>query len=91
MESLIAELKGKLIETLGLEDVRPEDIGDDDPLVDGPLELDSIDVLELVVLLEEDYGVTIADKETGQRAFRSLRALATFVSEQRAQTPPRCP
>ena len=86
MEPLLTELKTKLIDTLGLEDVQPADIGDDDPLVGGPLELDSIDVLELVVLLEEDYGATIPDKETGQRVFRSVRTLAAYVLEQRPES-----
>lgn len=79
MDPLIEELKGKLIQTLGLTHVKPEQLGPDDPLVGAGLGLDSIDVLEIVVLLEQDYGVKIDSKEVGQQAFASLRALADFV------------
>ena len=79
MEVLIAELKVKIIDTLSLLDVAPEDIGDDDLLVGGGLGIDSIDVLELVLMLEKDYGVKIESKDVGVQAFASVRALAGFV------------
>ena len=79
MEALIAELKIKIIDTLSLLDVAPEDIGDDDLLVGGDLGIDSIDVLELVLMLEKDYGVKIESKDVGVQAFVSVRALAGFV------------
>jgi acyl carrier protein len=79
MEALIAELKVKIIDTLSLLDVAPEDIGDDDLLVGGDLGIDSIDVLELVLMLEKDYGVKIESKDVGVQAFASVRALAGFV------------
>ena len=79
MEALIAELKIKIIDTLSLLDVAPEDIGDDDLLVGGDLGIDSIDVLELVLMLEKDYGVKIESKDVGVQAFASVRALAGFV------------
>ncbi len=79
MEALIAELKVKIIDTLSLLDVAPEDIGDDDLLVGGGLGIDSIDVLELVLMLEKDYGVKIESKDVGVQAFASVRALAGFV------------
>ena len=65
MEALIAELKIKIIGVLSLLDVTPQDIGDDDLLVGGDLGIDSIDVLELVLMLEKDYGVKIESKEMG--------------------------
>jgi acyl carrier protein len=83
MEALIAELKIKIIDTLSLLDVAPEDIGDDDLLVGGDLGIDSIDVLELVLMLEKDYGVKIESKDVGVQAFASVRALAGFVGENR--------
>ena len=83
MDKLIAELKVKIINTLSLMDVAPEDIGDDTQLVGGDLGIDSIDVLELVLMLEKDYGVKIESKEMGVEAFASVRALAGFVGKHR--------
>ena len=83
MEALIAELKVKIITVLSLLDVTPEDIGDDDRFVGGDLGIDSIDVLELVLMLEKDYGVKIESKEMGMEAFASVRALAGFVGKNR--------
>ena len=87
MDPLLDELKVKLVEAVGLTDVRPEDIDPDQPLVGEGLGLDSIDVLELVVMLEEDYGVKIDNKELGRKVFASLRSLADYVREHR--TPPK--
>jgi acyl carrier protein len=83
MEALIAELKVKIIDTLSLLDVTPEDIGDEDRLVGGGLGIDSIDVLELVLMLEKDYGVKIESKDVGIQAFASVRAMAGFVEKNR--------
>ena len=83
VESLIGELKIKIISTLGLMDVTPEDIGDDDQLVGGDTGIDSIDVLELVMMIEKDYGVKIESKELGAKVFASVRALATYIREAR--------
>jgi acyl carrier protein len=83
MEALIAELKVKIISVLSLLDVMPEDIGDDDRFVGGDLGIDSIDVLELVLMLEKDYGVKIESKEMGMEAFASVRAMAEFVGKKR--------
>ncbi len=85
MENLIAELKDKIIATLSLLDVTPEDIGDDTQLVGGDLGIDSIDVLELVLMLEKDYGVKIESKDMGVQAFASVRALAEFVGKNRGK------
>ncbi len=83
MDELLEELKVKLIRVLSLPDVKPEDVQPDEPLIGAGLGLDSIDVLELVVMLEEDYGVKIADKELGKKVFASLRSLAEYVHEHR--------
>jgi acyl carrier protein len=82
MDQLIGELKEKIIETLSLEGVSPEDIDLDAQLVGGDLGIDSIDVLELVLMLEKEYAVAIKDRELGAKVFASLRSLAAFVSEQ---------
>ena len=84
MEELISELKVKIIETLNLLDVHSTDIGDDAQLVGGDLGLDSIDVLELVMMLEKDYGVKIDTKELGVQVFASVRALANYVHQNRS-------
>ncbi|MFP3911053.1 MAG: phosphopantetheine-binding protein [Desulfobacteraceae bacterium] len=81
MKKLMDELREKIIETLNLEDIRPEDIGEKDRLVGGELGLDSIDVLELVMMIERDYGIRIDNKELGAKVFASLGALAEYVSE----------
>ena len=82
-ESLKAELKRLIVETLRLEDIRPQDIEDGGPLFGDGLGLDSVDALELVVALEKSYGVIIEDEEVGKRAFASVEVLADFVLEKR--------
>ena len=85
IEGLIGELKVKIIQTLGLIDVGPEDIKDDSPLVGGDIGIDSIDVLELVMMIEKDYGVKIESKELGIKVFASVRALATHIFKNQRQ------
>jgi acyl carrier protein len=72
-------LKVLLIEGLKLENKRPEDIEDHAPIFVEGLGLDSIDALELVVLVEERFHVTIPDEEVGKSAFASIDALADFI------------
>jgi acyl carrier protein len=72
-------LKIMLIEGLKLEDKRPEDIADAEPIFVEGLGLDSIDALELVVLVEEGFRVQIPDEEVGKQAFASIDALADFI------------
>jgi acyl carrier protein len=79
IEELVSELKVNIIKTLGLIDVTPEDIKDDEPLVGGDTGIDSIDVLELVMMIEKDYGVKIDSKELGAKVFASVRVLATYI------------
>ena len=79
------ELKTKIIEALKLQDITPEQIDDDAPLFGTGLGLDSIDALELVVLLEKEYGIVIKDIEEGRPAFRSVRTLADFIAAKRPQ------
>jgi acyl carrier protein len=83
METLINTLKGQIITVLKLSDVKPEDIDADAPLVGGGLGLDSIDTLELLVLLEKEYGVTVPDVNVGRKVFASVRALASYIQENR--------
>jgi acyl carrier protein len=78
-DELKRSLKTLLVEGLKLETVRPEDIQDSEPIFVEGLGLDSIDALELVVLVEERFGVSIPDEEVGKLAFASIDALADFV------------
>jgi acyl carrier protein len=85
MENLIKELQVKIIEALDLVDVTPDDIPADEPLIGGKLGIDSIDVLELVMMVERDYGVAIDNQELGAKVFASLKALASFINENRPE------
>ncbi len=78
-EELILQLKKLIIQRLKLEEVSPEDIGNDDPLFGEGLGLDSIDALELVLGLEKEYGVIIPDAEVGQKVFQSVKTIAQYV------------
>ncbi len=80
MDALIGELKTKIVETLNFLQVPSADISDDEQLVGGRLGIDSIDVLELVMMLEKDYGVKIEDKELGARVFANVRSMAEYVA-----------
>ncbi len=78
------EIKEKIIQSLNLQDISPGQIDNDAPLFGaGGLELDSIDALELVVMLEKEYGIVIKDIEEGRPAFRSVKTLAEFINAKR--------
>lgn len=79
MKELIEKLKVQIIEQLNLEDMEPEDIDADDPLFGDGLGLDSIDALELIVLLEKEYGIKIQNPKDGQKIFFSLKTMAEFI------------
>ncbi|MGE0085970.1 MAG: phosphopantetheine-binding protein [Desulfococcaceae bacterium] len=81
MENLINELKVKIVEVLNLIDISPEEIQSDDQLVGGKLGIDSIDVLELVMMIEKDYSVKIDNKEIGAKVFGSLRSMAAYIQQ----------
>jgi len=85
MNELIQELKVKIIESLNLIDVSPEDIDENSQLIGGELGLDSIDVLELVMMLEKDYSVKIDSRELGVKVFASVVALADYVQQYRSE------
>jgi acyl carrier protein len=85
MEQLIAELKERIIETLDLIDVKPADFKEDERLVGGTLGIDSIDILELAMMIDRDYGVKIDNKELGQKVFASLRSLAEHIQKNRSR------
>jgi acyl carrier protein len=79
-EALHAELKELIVKTLALEDVTAAEIATDAPLFGDGLDLDSIDALEIAMVLEERYGVTLDDdSEENQRIFQSVRSIANFI------------
>lgn len=81
MEDLKTELKQHIIAELNLEDIAPEDIENDAPLFGEGLELDSIDALELVVILENHYGVLIPDETIGKQALYSIDTMTAYILE----------
>lgn len=85
MEALKQELKGKIIEVLNLEDVNVEDINDNDPLFGDGLGLDSIDALELIVLLDKEYGIKLVDPKLGKSIFESVETMAAYITEHRTK------
>lgn len=78
------ELKTKILKALNLEEIKPEEVDADAPLFgeDG-IGLDSIDALELIVLLEKDYGIRIKDPKDGKEIFKSIHVLADYVEANR--------
>ena len=85
MDELIIELKKRLIDVLNLEEMQPEDIDADAPLFGEGLGLDSIDVLELIVMMEKAYGIKIKDPSAGKDIFKSVRTIAAFVEANRTK------
>lgn len=83
MEELILELKKKIIVALNLEEMTPDDIDADEALFGDGLGLDSIDALELIVLMEKDYGIKLANPAEGKAIFKSIRTIAEYVSNHR--------
>lgn len=79
MEDLIAKLKEEIITQLNLEDKTPADIDADAPLFGDGLGLDSIDALELIVLLEKNYGLKLDKPEDGRTVFYSVSSMAEFI------------
>jgi acyl carrier protein len=84
-EEIKRGLKRLLIEGLRLQDLRPDDIEDAAPIFVEGLGLDSVDALELVVLVEEKFNIQIPDEDVGKRAFASIEALTDFVSTELAR------
>ena len=86
MEQLITEIKLKLIDALNLDGMTPEDIDDNAPLFgEVGLGLDSIDVLELIVLLEKNYGIKLDSPAKGRQVFQSIAVMTKYVEENRTK------
>ena len=85
MANLKEELKTKIIEALNLEDLTIDDIADDDSLFGDGLGLDSIDALELIVLMDKDYGIRLADPKEGRTIFTSIQTMADYITANRTK------
>ena len=75
----MADLKVQIIEALNLKHLKPEDIGDEQPLFVDGIGLDSIDALELIVLLQQQYNIKMANPQDGPQIFKSVRSIAEFI------------
>ena len=86
MDALIAELKQKVVEALNLEELSAEEINENTPLfgADG-LGLDSIDALELIVLLDKEYGIRLSDPKQGKEIFYSIATMAEYIKKHRTK------
>ena len=85
MEELILQLKKEIIEVLNLEEVKPEDIDSDASLFGEGLGLDSIDALELIVLIEKNYGIKLKDPAQGKEIFKSISVMADYIAKNRTK------
>ena len=85
MDKLMSDLKTQIIAQLNLQDVKPEDIADDQPLFVEGLGLDSIDALELIVLLQQHYKIKLSNADEGPRVFHSVRTMAEYITAHQAQ------
>ena len=83
METLINELKVRIIDVLNLEEMTPDDIDENDSLFGDGLGLDSIDALELIVMLEKQYGIRLSNPAEGKEIFTSIANIADYVSKNR--------
>ena len=86
MDDLILKLKEQIIEALNLEEMTPEDIDEQAPLFgDDGIGLDSIDALELIVLLEKEYGIRLANPAEGKEIFKNVATIAEYVDKNRTK------
>ena len=85
MEDLKTEIKEKVIEALKLADITPSDIDDEAPLFGEGLGLDSIDALELMLLLEKNYAIRLANPAEGKKVFVNVNTMAQYVADNRTR------
>ncbi|MCL1968047.1 MAG: phosphopantetheine-binding protein [Bacteroidetes bacterium] len=84
MENLIFELKQQIIEVLNLEGMTPDDIDENAPLFGDGLGLDSIDALELIVLMEKNYSIKLEDPKKGKEIFASIKTMAEYIENHKS-------
>jgi Acyl carrier protein len=83
MSELTEELKAKIISQLNLEDLTVDDLDDNTPLFGNGLGLDSIDALELIVMLDKSYGIKLSDPKEGRKVFETVQTMADFIEANR--------
>jgi acyl carrier protein len=82
-EQLKQQLKKQIVEFLNLMQVKPEDIKDDEPLFGEGLGLDSIDSIELIVLLNREYGINIQDPKEGRKVLVDVNTMVDYIQAHR--------
>lgn len=85
MDKLKAQLKEQILEALSLDEMKPEEIDDNAPLFGEGLGLDSIDALELIVLMEKQYGIKISNPAEGKEVFKSINVMAEYIAKNRTR------
>jgi len=85
MDKLMSDLKKQIVAQLNMQDINPEEIGDDQALFVEGLGLDSIDALELIVLLQQHYNIKLSNAEDGPKVFRTVRTMAEYITAHQAQ------
>lgn len=85
MDKLMSDLKTQIIAQLNLQDVKPEDIGDDQSLFVDGLGLDSIDALELIVLMQQQYNIKLSNAADGPKVFKTVRTMADYIRAHQTQ------
>lgn len=85
MDKLKAQLKEQILEALSLDEMKPEEIDDNAPLFGEGLGLDSIDALELIVLMEKQYGIKLSNPAEGKEVFKSINVMAEYISKNRTR------
>lgn len=85
MDKLKAQLKEQILEALSLDEMKPEEIDDNAPLFGEGLGLDSIDALELIVLMEKQYGIKLSNPAEGKKVFKSINVMAEYIAKNRTR------
>jgi acyl carrier protein len=87
MDELIYNLKVEIIKRLNLEDLTPEELDENAQLFGPDFGLDSIDALELIVMLDKNYKIKIEDPKEGRKVFQTVRTIAEYIQEHQAKQP----
>ena len=85
MDKLKAQLKEQILEALSLDEMKPEEIDDNAPLFGEGLGLDSIDALELILLMEKQYGIKLSNPAEGKEVFKSINVMAEYIAKNRTR------
>lgn len=85
MDKLKAQLKEQILEALSLDEMKPEEIDDNAPLFGEGLGLDSIDALELIVLMEKQYGIKLSNPAEGKEVFKSINVMTEYIAKNRTR------